>query len=135
MTDAPPKIWASIQAEYASGLSGGWATDQSTVYPELEIPYIREDFAQARIAVLEEHVSELLTDLPCACGLDSPTDICMGHLPAFRKQQARIAELEAAFATARNDILREVSVEIECNWGHIATPEMRDSILSLTAKG
>jgi hypothetical protein len=60
MTDAPKKIWASIRAEYASGLSGDWATDQSTVYPELEIPYIREDFAQARIAELEAALTGLV---------------------------------------------------------------------------
>jgi hypothetical protein len=59
MTDAPKKIWASIRAEYASGLSGEWATDQSTVYPELEIPYIRQDFAQARIAELEAALQKI----------------------------------------------------------------------------
>ena len=52
--------------------------------------------AQARIEELEDYVSELLVNLPCGCGQDNPTDICMVHMPAFRKQQDKINELEAA---------------------------------------
>jgi hypothetical protein len=43
--------------------------------------------------------------------------------------------LDAMLAKAREDALREAAVELECNWGHVATPEMRNAILALIPTG
>ena len=64
--------------------------------------------ADERIEELEEHISDLLVDLPCACGHDNPTDICLGHMPAFRKAEALLPVayrlgLEAAVPLPRPD--------------------------------
>jgi nicotinamide riboside kinase len=99
MTDAPETIWiCSHLGEY--GRYFPEAVEAEGAYGGTGIQYTRTDISQERIDALEEHVSDLLVDLPCACGHDNPTDICMGHLPAFRKQQARIEELEASLAKA-----------------------------------
>ena len=42
--------------------------------------------------------------------------------------------LDALLKEAREKALREAAVELECNWGHIATPEMRDAILALISE-
>lgn len=36
-------------------------------------------------------------------------------------------------AEARDGAIREAATELEVNWGHIATPEMRDAILALAS--
>jgi hypothetical protein len=59
-----------------------------------------DDEAEAadRIEALEQHVADLLVDLPCGCGYDNPTDVCMKHLPLVRKLTE---QLEAARADAK----------------------------------
>jgi hypothetical protein len=54
--------------------------------------------AADRIEALEQHVADLLVDLPCGCGYDNPTDVCMKHLPLVRKLTE---QLEAARADAK----------------------------------
>ena len=59
-----------------------------------------KDCAEAadRIEALEQHVADLLADVPCACGYDNPTDVCMKHLPLVRNLTE---QLEAARADAK----------------------------------
>jgi hypothetical protein len=52
----------------------------------------------ARVAELEDHISELLEPLPCACGHDNPRDICTKHMPLFRKMKTRAEAAEAKLA-------------------------------------
>jgi hypothetical protein len=87
--DAPKTIWLLDTFTASEGVA-----KEPSRFSLKETMWHHDDIVQARIDELEEHVSDLLVDLPCACGHDNPTDICMGHMPAFRKAQARIAELE-----------------------------------------
>jgi hypothetical protein len=48
--------------------------------------------ANARADALEQHVADLLVDVPCACGYDNPTDVCMKHLPLVRDLTAKLAK-------------------------------------------
>ena len=49
--------------------------------------------------------------------------------------RAAISAMQPALAEAKaqgwNEALREAATELEVNWGHKATPEMRDAILAL----
>jgi hypothetical protein len=51
-----------------------------------------QDEAAARIEALEQQVADLLADVPCACGYDNPTDVCMKHLPLVRNLTAKLAK-------------------------------------------
>jgi hypothetical protein len=69
--------------------------------------------AIARAEALQEHVTELLSGQACACGYDSPYDVCLGHLPLYRKTvaraeaaEARVAELEALLDRDLADALK-----------------------------
>ena len=53
-----------------------------------------------RIEALEQQVADLLANVPCACGYDSPTDVCMKHLPLVRNLTARAEKAEAALKEA-----------------------------------
>jgi hypothetical protein len=71
------------------------------------------DAAIARAEALQEHVTELLSGQACACGYDSPYDVCLGHLPLYRKTvaraeaaEARVAELEALLDRDLADALK-----------------------------
>jgi hypothetical protein len=46
--------------------------------------------AADRIEALEQQVADLLADVPCACGYDNPTDVCMKHLPLVRNLTAKL---------------------------------------------
>jgi hypothetical protein len=48
--------------------------------------------ANARAEGLEQQVADLLADVPCACGYDNPTDVCMKHLPLVRNLTAKLAK-------------------------------------------
>jgi hypothetical protein len=48
--------------------------------------------AKLRIEALEQQVADLLADVPCACGYDNPTDVCMKHLPLVRDLTAKLAK-------------------------------------------
>jgi hypothetical protein len=63
--------------------------------------------AKLRIEALEQQVADLLADVPCACGYDNPTDVCMKHLPLVRDMTAKLAK-----AVEERDTLRLV---IEAN--------------------
>jgi hypothetical protein len=52
--------------------------------------------AAARIEALEQHVADLLVDVPCACGYDNPTDVCMKHLPLVRDLTDKLAKAAEA---------------------------------------
>jgi hypothetical protein len=56
-----------------------------------------------RIEALEQHVADLLVDLPCGCGYDNPTDVCMKHLPLVRKLTEQLEQLVAINEAARAD--------------------------------
>jgi hypothetical protein len=60
-----------------------------------------------QIEALEQQVSDLLADVPCACGYDSPTDVCMKHLPLVRNLTAKLAKAMEA--------LREIAGECGCS--------------------
>jgi hypothetical protein len=47
---------------------------------------------RVRIEALEQQVADLLADVPCACGYDNPTDVCMKHLPLVRDLTAKLAK-------------------------------------------
>jgi hypothetical protein len=53
-----------------------------------------EDVASAAdsIEALEQQVADLLANVPCACGYDSPTDVCMKHVPLVRNLTAKLAK-------------------------------------------
>jgi hypothetical protein len=54
-----------------------------------------------RIEALEQQVADLLSDVPCACGYDNPTDVCMKHLPLVRNL---IEQLETARADTKKAV-------------------------------
>jgi hypothetical protein len=70
--------------------------------------------AADRIEALEQHVADLLVDLPCGCGYDNPTDVCMKHLPLVRKltEQLEAARGDAKEAEAYADELAEDQVDL-----------------------
>jgi hypothetical protein len=57
---------------------------------------------RVRIEAFEQQVANLLADVPCACGYDNPTDVCMKHLPLVRKltEQLETARADAKEAEA-----------------------------------
>ena len=57
--------------------------------------------ALGRIEALEQQVADLLSDVPCACGYDNPTDVCMKHLPLVRNL---IEQLETARADTKKAV-------------------------------
>ena len=104
-TTAPERIWLEIEGltiyPWKDGNLGKF--DGSICEYCEPTEYVRADAleaAQARIAELEQHIADMIDDSgqECACGYDNPTDICLGHLPMYRKAQARIAELEQRVA-------------------------------------
>lgn len=67
-----------------------------------------------RIEALEQHVADLLVDVPCACGYDNPSDVCMKHLPLVRKlaEQLEAARADAKEAEAYADELAKDQVDL-----------------------
>jgi hypothetical protein len=67
-----------------------------------------------RIEALEQHVADLLVDLPCGCGYDNPTDVCMKHLPLVRKltEQLEAARADAKEAEAYAEELAKDQVDL-----------------------
>jgi hypothetical protein len=55
-----------------------------------------------RIEALEQQVADLLADVPCACGYDNPTDVCMKHLPLVREMAAKLAKAVEALEVIRD---------------------------------
>lgn len=105
-TTAPERIWANLNCSpIGSVLQGTLDLEPSKIGAQVE--YVRADAleaAQARIAELEQHIADMIDDSgqECACGYENPTDICLGHLPMYRKAQARIAELEGVLASCQD---------------------------------
>jgi hypothetical protein len=62
------------------------------------------------IEALEQQVADLLANVPCACGYDSPTDVCMKHLPLVRNLTARAEKAEAALKEAEELLSRVQSL-------------------------
>jgi hypothetical protein len=58
--------------------------------------------AADRIEALEQQVADLLADVPCACGYDNPTDVCMKHLPLVRNLTAKLAKAVEALEVIRD---------------------------------
>ena len=87
MSDAPERIWAA-RGLYTAHLDNRWPTP---------VEYIRAD----RIEALEQQVADLLADVPCACGYDNPTDVCMKHLPLVRDLTVKLAKAVEALLLAR----------------------------------
>jgi hypothetical protein len=94
--------------------------------------------AAARIEALEQHVADLLADVPCACGYDNPTDVCMKHLPLVRNLTE---QLEAARTDAKEAEAYAEELEKERDrWREIANNEAvegeanRNAGLALEAK-
>ncbi len=50
--------------------------------------------AEDRVEALEQQIADLLADVPCACGYDNPTDVCMKHFPLIRKLMEQIETAE-----------------------------------------
>jgi len=89
------------------------------------------DEAADRIEALEQHVADLLVDLPCGCGYDNPTDVCMKHLPLVRKLTE---QLEAARADAKEAEAYAEELEKELNTCRMAQAVMDNTVADLEAK-
>jgi hypothetical protein len=63
--------------------------------------------AADRIEALEQHVADLLADVPCACGYDNPTDVCMKHLPLVRNLTAKLAKAVEALRKLHHAVCGE----------------------------
>jgi hypothetical protein len=84
--------------------------------------------AADRIEALEQHVADLLVDLPCGCGYDNPTDVCMKHLPLVRKLTE---QLEAARADAKEAEAYAMELERDLKTCRMAQVVMDNTVAEL----
>ena len=82
--------------------------------------------ALGRIEALEQQVADLLSDVPCACGYDNPTDVCMKHLPLVRNL---IEQLETARADTKKAVAALLLARV-----HVANNEQGWSVGRASAR-
>lgn len=69
--------------------------------PDVEAaPWVIEEVTvlEAEIERLHEQVQDMIdaSGQECGCGYDKPDDVCLGHWPAYKKQQDEIGRLREA---------------------------------------
>ena len=109
----------------------------------------RAERAEAALAEREQQVADLLDPtVTCACGYDGPNDVCMKHMPVFKRLTAALeaekakgaAQLERAAQVADDEADRilskqdgkEPEVDMNLRFMALMLPDVAQSIRALT---
>ena len=90
----------------------------------------------AEIERLHEQVQDMIdaSGQQCGCGYDKPDDVCLGHWPAYKKQQDEIERLRELVESAYRDGWLDGSVRDPFgNVGPSDDWERSDAKVALTA--
>jgi hypothetical protein len=110
--------------------------DYEIMHPEVWREMVRRfneyPALQARLAEVEAHNRALIdaSGQECGCGYDRPSDVCLGHLPAYRKMQARLAEVEAELRFHVDDAVKAWSAHEAAETRAEAAEAERDEALN-----